>query len=97
MAPSQLRLAILAITMQHYTIYDIFNWSSFRKGMKQNINKLEQTTGKHNNCSVSLTSSNTLLRIQVLLAFLLSSLKTKHSNNHWDDFEPTAALQHLLM
>lgn len=74
----QLRLAILAITKQRYTVCDdIFNWSSFRKGMKHKINKLEQTTGRHNNCSVTLTSSNTLLHIQVLLAFWLSSLKSK--------------------
>jgi len=78
MPPFQLWLAILAITKQHYTIRDdIFNWSSFRKEMKQNINKLEQTTGRHNHCSVMLTSSNTLVHIQALLAFCLSSLKSK--------------------
>lgn len=78
MPPFHLRLAILAITKQHYTICDdISNWPSFRKGMKQNINKLEQTTGRHNNCSVTLTSPNTLLHTQVLLAFLVSSLKSK--------------------
>lgn len=78
MPPFQLRLAILAINKQHYTIYDdLFNWASFRKGMKQNFNKLEETTGRDNNCAVTLTSSNTLLHIQVQLAFWLSSLKSK--------------------
>lgn len=78
MPPFHLRLAILAITKQHYTICDdISNWPTFRKGMKQNINKLEQTTGRHNNCSATLTSPNTLLYTQVLHAFLVSSLKSK--------------------
>lgn len=47
MPPFLSLLTILAINKQRYMICDdIFNWSNVRKGMKQNINKPQQTMGR---------------------------------------------------
>lgn len=96
MPPFLSLLTILAITKQNYMICDdIFNWSNVRKGMKQNINKPQQTTGRYKNFSPMLTSSNILLYSQSCFLSGFHPQKGKHSCNHQDNFQPTTVLQHL--